>query len=149
MEYSQNGYSSVEKQEKSRKSSFLNFSCFSALQWPFCALSILFFSLIFRTGVRKTAHFPHMCGKRKIKKSILLYSFIKFAVKKGFSTINFPFSRSHLVCKIEKLVTDLPPRLCLGCKIVTRFSFFKLETPEKRKIIVSKRFFHTKFDKFI
>ena len=131
---------------------FLIFPVFSALQWPFCALSILFFSLIFRTGVRKTAHFPHSSAensKRKIKKSILLYSFVKFAVQKSFFHYKFPFSRSHLVWKIENLVTDLPPRLRLGCKIVTRFSFFKLETPGKRKIIVSKRFFHTKFDKFI
>ena len=63
---------------------FLIFFCFS-----YTAITILWivhfvFSLENRSHVRKTDHFLHMWGKRKIKKSILLYSFDKLAGLKVF-----------------------------------------------------------------
>ena len=65
-----------------------------------------------------------------------------------FFHYKFPFSRSHLVWKIENLVTDLPPRLRLGwqdCHSILIFQTRRLL--ENRTIIVSKPFVHTKFDK--
>ena len=90
------------------------------------------------------ACFPEFSILRKIKKKFC-YIHLTNLLDSRFFQYKFPFSRSHLVWKIENLVTDLPPRLRLGCKIVTRFSFSKIENGK----IVSKLFVHTKFDKFI
>ena len=79
-------------------------------------MSILFFSLVFRTSEENG----------KLKKAFCYIHLTNWLVSRFFH-YKFPFSRSHLVQKIENLVTDLPPRLRLGCKIVTRFSFSKLE----------------------
>ena len=64
-------------------------------------------------------------GKRKIKKAFSYIHLTNWLVSTFFH-YKFPFLRSHLVWKIENLMTNLPPRLCLGYKIVTRFSFSKL-----------------------
>ena len=62
----------------------------------------------------------------KSKKAFCYIHLTNWLVSRFFH-YKFPFSRSHLVPKIENLVTHLHPQLSLGCKIVTRFSFSKLE----------------------
>ena len=85
----------------------------------------------------------------KFKKAFCYIHLTNWLVSR-FLHYKFLFSRSHLVRKIENLVTDLPPRLCLrwqNCHLILIFQTQRLL--ENRKIIVSKPFVHTKFDKFI
>ena len=84
--------------------------------------------------------FFFLSGKWKIKKVFCYIHLTNWLVSRFFH-YKFPFSQSHLVPKIENLVTDLPPRPHLGCKIVTRFSFSKLEDTWKTENYSVKTFY--------
>ncbi len=92
---------------------------------------------VFRTAVWKTDHFLHIWGKRKIFKKAFCYIHSTNWLVSRFSHYKFLFSRSHLVWKIENLMTDLPPPLCLGwqnCCLILIFQTQRLL--ENRKISV-------------
>ena len=75
----------------------------------------------------------------KLKKAFCYINMTNWLVS-WFFHYKFPFSRSHLVLKIENIVTDLPPRLRLGCKIDTRFSFSKFDDSWKTRKLLCQNF---------
>ena len=86
-------------------------------------------------------------GKWKILKKHSVIFIWQIGLTQGFSTINFHFF-GHLVWKIEKLMNKLPTPLCLRWQnYLSIFIFQTRRLLENRKIIVSKPFVHTKFDK--
>ena len=123
---------------------FLIFPVFSTLLQPLCALS--------KNGKQASRGLFHRIFRftENFKKTILICIFIwQICWTQGFSTINFHF---HGVISFEKLRISwqiYPLDFVSSAKLSLDSHFPNSKTPGKRKIIVSKRFFHTKFDKFI
>ena len=119
--------------------------------YPFLSLSCFFYTPVtVLCIVQKWGSVSqNFLFSRKLKKAFCYIHLTNWLVSRFFH-YKFPFSWSHLVWKIENLVTDLPPRLRLrwqNCHSILIFQTQRLL--ENRKIIVSKPFVHTKFDKFM
>lgn len=93
-------------------------------------MSILFFHIIY---FREQLTCDLFSGKQNFLKNALFYINLANWLDSRFFHYKFPILPSLLVGKNDNLGTDLSPQIRLGSKIVTWFSFSKLEDTWKQE----------------